>query len=484
MKPRSFRSGPMKPRSITRCLIAAVLLVELVAALALIAIAAFHESRIRFRTLDATLQSQAATLLGAVGEADDPANVKLDIRGIAVPRHDLYRVTDETGRVLGQSAHWPSVAVQPSSSAVVENEPFRIRLDGRPYRFLQMQGTRVIDPGDSNGGVVHHITLLYGSPTGAVWHEVREAVRFYALASLLLLLMTGLTMAWFLRRGLAPLHELAEEAGRVSAQQWQFTAPESARTTRELAPLAHAIEAALLRLQQTFQQQRRFTSDAAHELKTDVAIVKSSLQLLAMRPRSVEEYQQGIDQSLQDCERLEATVQEMLTLAALQHQVPQATPSLSSPVTSDLTTFAEEAVRRFKPLAELRGVLVVLVAPNPALAPLESKEATLLCTNLLLNAIQHSRAGSPVQIDIAACDAHVAFAIEDYGEGIAPEVLPHVFEPFFRGDASRDRKSGGTGLGLTICKAICDRAGGTIKIQSTQGTGTRVVVELPKTLAR
>ena len=69
--------------------------------------------------------------------------------------------------------------------------------------------------------------------------------------------------------------------------------------------------------------------------------------------------------------------------------------------------------------------------------------------------------------------------IEDFGEGIAPDVLPHVFEPFFRGDESRDRKSGGTGLGLAICKAICEKAGGTIEISSTSGTGTRVTVQLP-----
>jgi signal transduction histidine kinase len=74
--------------------------------------------------------------------------------------------------------------------------------------------------------------------------------------------------------------------------------------------------------------------------------------------------------------------------------------------------------------------------------------------------------------------------VEDFGEGIAPDVLPHVFEPFFRGDVSRDRKSGGTGLGLAICKAICEKAGGSIEIASEPGAGTRVTVHLPAARAK
>ncbi|MCU1324292.1 MAG: integral rane sensor signal transduction histidine kinase [Acidobacteriaceae bacterium] len=462
----------MKSRSITRRLIIAVLLLELLAALALVALATFHESSIRFRAFDATLQSRAATLLGAVGEADDPANVMLDTRGITIPKRDLYSVTDETGRILGQSPHWLKEPIDPA----VYEALFRVKRNGQTYRFVHLQGTRIIDPGDKNGGVIHHITLLYGAPTGPIWHEVREAVSFYTFASLVLLTLTGIIMAWFLRRGLAPLRELADEAGRVSAHQWQFTPPESARTTRELAPLADAIEAALLRLQQTFQQQRRFTSDAAHELKTDVAIVKSSLQLLSMRPRAVDEYQEGLEVALRDCNRLESTVQEMLTLAGMQYTAHQ---TASPTQASDLARCAQEAVHRFAPLAQLRQINVILATGGAAMVALDEKESTLLCTNLILNAIQHSHPASSVQVGLRSEHGQINLTVDDQGEGIAANILPHVFEPFFRGDASRDRKSGGTGLGLAICKAICERAAGSIEIFSTLNTGTRVLVQLP-----
>jgi signal transduction histidine kinase len=462
-------------RSISRRLIAAVLLVELLAAFVLVAMTVLHESRIHFRTFDIMLHGRVDSLFGAVGDADDPNdNVMLDLRSVSVPPMDLYNVEEE-GRILGRSASWPAEELK---SAVPDQRGFyNIRFNGRRYRFIRLQGTRVVDPGDKNGGISHHITLLYGSPTQRVWREVREAAQFYVVASLILLTFTGLIMALFLRRGLEPLHELATEAGRVSAQQWRFTPPESARTTRELSPLAHAIEAALIRLHQTFEQQKRFTSDAAHELKTDVAIVKSSIQLLAMRPRSVEEYQQGLDLCLSDCVRLENIVQEMLTLAGSQYAAGQNGKSTTD--VSDLALYAREALEKFTSLAELRRVHPTLAISGPTLVALDPKDCNLLCSNLLLNAIQHSTPGSEVHIELLGNDTSLTMLVEDFGEGIAPDVLPHVFEPFFRGDVSRDRKSGGTGLGLAICKAICEKTGGSIEIASEPGAGTRVTVHLP-----
>ena len=452
------------------------MLLELLAALALVGLSVFHESHLRFRSFDFMLHGRADTLFGAVGDADDPNdNVFLDPHAIDVPPMDLYDVEEDTGRILGRSPNWPVDEIK--SAAPDERGFYNLRLNGHHYRFFRLQGTRTVDPGAKNGGTPHHITVFYGGPTEHVWEEVREAARFYVVASLILLTLTGLIMAWFLRRGLAPLRELATEAGRVSAQQWRFTPPESARTTRELSPLAHAIEAALVRLHQTFEQQKRFTSDAAHELKTDVAIVKSSIQLLAMRPRSVEEYQQGLELCLSDCTRLENIVQEMLTLAGSQYAAGRDDRTTAD--ISDLALYAREALEKFISLAELRKVHPTLAISGPTLVALDAKDCNLLCSNLLLNGIQHSPPGSEVHIELLGKEASLTMLIEDFGEGIAADVLPHVFEPFFRGDESRDRKSGGTGLGLAICKAICEKAGGSIEIASEPGAGTRVTVRLP-----
>ena len=103
---------------------------------------------------------------------------------------------------------------------------------------------------------------------------IRGAVEFYAAGSLLLLLVTGPLIAWLLHRGLEPLRQLAALAAQVSVDAWEFSPPASARTTRELAPLTQAIESVLQRLERSFVQQRTFVSDAAHELKTAVAVAQ------------------------------------------------------------------------------------------------------------------------------------------------------------------------------------------------------------------
>jgi signal transduction histidine kinase len=102
-----------------------------------------------------------------------------------------------------------------------------------------------------------------------------------------------------------------------------------------------------------------------------------------------------------------------------------------------------------------------------------------LCGNLLLNALQHSPAGSAIRAVVQQDGTHAELAIEDDGEGIAAEDLPHVFERFYRGDPSRSRSTGGTGLGLAICKAIAFRWQGTIDISSNLGIGTKVMVRFP-----
>jgi signal transduction histidine kinase len=99
----------------------------------------------------------------------------------------------------------------------------------------------------------------------------------------------------------------------------------------------------------------------------------------------------------------------------------------------------------------------------------------------LLNALQHASPTSAINVEIEQEDSEARIKIHDQGEGIPAESLPHIFERFSRAEASRSRKTGGTGLGLAICKAVVDKCGGSIEIQSEVGRGTTVVVRLPLT---
>ena len=224
-----------------------------------------------------------------------------------------------------------------------------------------------------------------------------------------------------------------------------------------------------------FLQQQIFVHDAAHELKTAVTIIKSSLQLLTSRKRTATEYEHGLELCLSDCARMEDLVQKLLTLARLEQPRQEAVV----PAKTDLSECLREVAEQMEPLASMRGVSLVLEPKEGTLACIASDECATLATNLVVNALQHTPSGGSVILRVRTQKTATVFEVEDNGEGIRAEDLPHVFDRFYRGDPSRSRHTGGAGLGLAICRAIAETAGGGIEISSEVGRGTLARVTLP-----
>lgn len=476
----SSRQGSQRVKpdlSVTRRLAATVLVVELLSVLVLICALAIHEHYTQLKSFDAMLRGDAQAMIGAVQEAEDQQeNVMLDLRELHIPKSVVYRVEDEGHRVVGQQGQVPSFETNG------EQPIFRMqRVAGKSYRFVTLHGTRYTDPGSQKSETRHSITILYGAPVGHVWWEVWEAIQFAAIAASILLGVTTLLIIVLLRQGLSPIYQLAHAAERIHSDNWCFDVPTNARRTVELRPLTDALEGAMRRVQLSFEQQRRFTSDAAHELKTDVAIIKSSFQLLKMRKRTAKEYDRGLAQSLEDFTRLETSVQKMLTLARLEQPKEHANPVAAPPLCS-LGEVSEEAVHQTIAFSELRRVKVVTSCQSGVVVALDRTDALLLCSNVLLNALQHSPEGGRVDVDLNYDGQMAHLTVQDQGEGILEEDRPYLFNPFYRNDPSRSRKNGGTGLGLSICKAICKRGNGRIDIANGSEGGARVTIDLPARL--
>ncbi len=474
----------MKAYSITRRLIIMVLLVELCSAVCVSGVAYIYERHDHFRAFDILLSGRADSVVGAVQSSDDAQDsLMLDGSEIDIPHDDIYDVRDATNRVLGHSAEVVDFAqaFRPSPSRADKIDPDgdeasfgNVEFHGKAYRVIRVLGVRVIDPGEK-GGMRRTVVVYYGSPVHRVWKAIYRAVTFYALSSLVVLAVTGVLMSWLLNRGLAPLRALASGAAAVSVTSWTFDAPASARMTRELSPLVNALESLLLGLQQSFEQQRRFVGDAAHELKTSVAVLKSSLQLLGMKPRSQQEYHAGLERCLLDCQRMEQLVAQMLTLARIEETDAKSAGEHSSDIYACLQDVSSQLVT----MAEANEIHLVLVGEDSLYAALDPGQLKLLCTNLLMNAMQHSPSESVVTVKVGKTDGFAEIRFCDAGDGIDAADLPRIFERFSRSDPSRSRNTGGTGLGLAICKAITDKCGGAIKISSEIRNGTTVLVRIP-----
>lgn len=458
----------MKSRSLIHRMVGAVLGLELVCAIAFCGTALWHERTSRLRAFDAVLQGRSDSLLGAVQDAEDPAdNVVVDPAELKLPNEDVYAVYNQGGERLGGSRSPASVLTQR------QGDGYRsANLNGQRYRVLEREALRIIDREENSGiGLRRPVTIVYAAPTQHLWHEIMEAARFYAWVSLVLVGGTALLLIVLIRAFLQPIEDLAGAAGRVMPSSLSFIPPASALRTRELQPLAQAVSALVTRLGVAIEKQHRFVGDAAHELKTAVAVVRSSIQVLGLKPRSIEEYQGGLDGILADNERTEELVARMLTLARFEERYEAPTQAL------DLAETIDEALQALCPLAaahEIRLERQFTVGVHTRVAP---DAVHTLISNLVVNAVQHSPRGSSVLVSVGfdpQMKEGAVLEVQDHGYGISEKSLPYVFDRFYREDVSRSRETGGAGLGLAICKSIVDAAGGTISLESVPGRGTRV----------
>lgn len=460
----------MKRRSLRKRLIAAVLLLECVLLTAFVGAMHIYLWRSHMHAFNEMVRGRADSLLGQVHDAEDAGdNVAINEAALDLRNGDLWMARDDGGRILAQSAEWNSGAL---AALGATQAPHDIRVDGKLFRGLVLRGVRQIDAEQGNPGIARPVTIYYAAPLEPVNQAMLEATRFLVVASLSFLALTAGGLAWLLGRGLAPLEELSQAAAQITPRHPRFRAPESARSTEELAVLTRALESATRRLEEAFVRQRVFVNDAAHELKTAVTIIKSSLQLLASRPRSTREYAAGLETCMADCARMEELVQRMLQLARFERHFSK------SSTHCDVAEVTRDVAAQMQRLAEIREVAIAVEARDSALAPLEGDACGSLLANLLLNAVQHTAAGGSVTATIRT-GALITVEVRDTGRGIAPEDLPHLFERFWRGDSSRARNTGGAGLGLSICKAIVDGCGGEISVVSRLGEGTCVTVRLP-----
>jgi len=461
--------------SIKTQIIVAVLVSQLLLALVLTLAVVLYSRYQLLAGFDIMLEGRADSVLAAIHEPEDGnQNLILDRSRLNFPGRDLVEVWDDAGNLVWRSRNW-----QGTPAAVMASASARFELTQGPfsYRGIVLRKATIFDDDEPQSPAsLRKVTIIYAASTRELNRRIFKIGLFAAGLSFLLVSLAGLFAAHGVRKGLEPVQELALEASRVSARNWSFTSPHTARERQELAPLAEALDATLARLHLAFERERKFIADAAHELKTSVAILKSSLQLLICQPRSTSDYRAGIEHSLEDCARVEAVVCSTLTLASAEAQGDQGP---REPLTAlDVVRNCQQAMADVTPLSQSRGISLRCISHNSPMVKADPISLHTVWVNLLQNAIQHSPEGSTVTLEVVASGPDtVSVIVEDSGVGIPSEELPYVFDRFWRGDPSRSRSTGGFGLGLSICRAIVESYDGRIEIAS--GAGTRVLVSLP-----
>jgi heavy metal sensor kinase len=301
---------------------------------------------------------------------------------------------------------------------------------------------------------------------------VRRALIVAALVTLLLAALPGYFLA---RRSLAPVGVMTRRAARIGAENLSERLP-VANAADELGQLAVVFNDLLDRLQSAFQRQRQFMASAAHELRTPVAVVRGEAELaLSREERSPAEYREALDSMKVEAVRMSRIVDDLLTLSrAVSGQLHMQRSKL------DLREIIEDAVRALRVGMPERSVAVDLDLREEM--PFEGDGQLLqrVFSNLILNAIRHTDAGTRVEVSGRRAGASYDIRVRDHGQGVAPADTEGIFEPFFRGEQARGAgEDNGAGLGLPIARSSAQVHGGEVVMLSTGSEGSVFQVTLP-----
>jgi signal transduction histidine kinase len=262
-----------------------------------------------------------------------------------------------------------------------------------------------------------------------------------------------------IRDSLAPMQELARRAARISPTATDVRLP-AAGLPPELKPMVVAINGALERLDEGFRMQREFTADAAHELRTPLAILATNLD--SMENRQVAAALRA------DVERMGRLVNQLLSVATLEAL------AVAPDEIADLQAIAVDVAGSLAPLALKRGRSLAVTGTSAAV-PVRGNAESLrqALRNLIENALQHTPAGTEVEIEVTD---EPAVHVSDRGPGVPPELRSRVVQRFWRADR---RKGEGSGLGLAIVSRILAAHGGRLAVDDALGGGARFSLVLP-----
>ena len=305
--------------------------------------------------------------------------------------------------------------------------------------------------------------LMFITSRGGEDHDIAGRVLVVMAAALVVVL----TAAYFyIRRVLKPLRMLKTGVSELAAGKLDHRVPQTGND--ELRDLAEAFNTMAKRLADLLDSKEHLLLDMSHELRSPLTRIKVQLEFLQ-------------DEEIREALRADVTEMETMVTAILEEARLRTSASALKPEPVEMVELVRSIAAEFDD--RLPGIEYGPL--EPATAAVDRQKIKTVLRNLVDNALKHTpNDGDPVILSTTRRQGHVLIVVEDRGEGIEESALPHLFEPFYRADASRSRKTGGYGLGLSLCKAIVDAHQGSIEIDSTPNKGTTVSVSLPSALSR
>jgi heavy metal sensor kinase len=419
-----------------------------------------HELRVRSDNIEKYLQANRPP--------EDAAASRILPEGSGLgPGDDLYQVTDDSGSMVYQSSAMLELQV-PLDTGRLRNH-YRHRRDAGDFTTFYRRGVdvRVLS---SQVQVGRHEYRVQVATIVTPLYEILNTVRLWAWIGLpLIVCVAGIGGYWLSGRAMKPVRNLVLATREISERNLS-TRLKVPPAQDELHELANTMNAMLERLEAAFMRMTRFTSDASHELRTPVTVIRTTSEVILERERSAEEYQEMVGQILRESVFTSELIDQLLTLARADAETAQ----LSLEPT-DLRELIEELEAGSRTLAESRGIHWSAQIPTDAVVvPGDRPHLRRLLLILIDNACRYTQAGGTVRLSLQASEREAIIEVTDTGIGVPPEELTHIFQRFYRAANARYFNPEGTGLGLSIAHWIALAHGGSLTARSSIGEGTSV----------
>ena len=314
--------------------------------------------------------------------------------------------------------------------------------------------------------------VLVAADTAAMDAALRQRLAFLYLVPFFAL-AGGLGGRWLAGRALRPVSRLAEAADRITAGNLSERLPVPSGSD-EIARLADVLNSMLARLGAAFEQSVRFSADASHELRTPLTVMRASIETALKEAGGDERRERLLLDLLDEVAALTAIADNLLLLARFD---AGAAPARLAPL--DLSALTEEATEDAAMLGESRAIRVHSdIAPDVTVAG-DAGLLHRLLLNLLGNAVRHNREGGEVRVALRAESGRARLTVSNTGAPIPPEDAERLFTRFFRPGGDRTRDTGGSGLGLSLCREIAHAHAGEIRLVASDAEATTFEVELP-----
>jgi len=385
-------------------------------------------------------------------------------------RH-YVRILDENGRTLMETPHMAERTPPSQFPTLGEfqqvnlKEVARVGSDGTPFYLVSAWAQL--------GGAGRERRIIQVALDVSDYHEIESVYRrWIALVLVLGVIVSAAAGAAVARRGLRPLREMEQATQRITPTRLHERIG-SSTWPRELAALAHAFDAMLGRLEESFNRLSQFSSDLAHELRTPINNLRGETEVALSKARTAEDYRQVLESNLEEYARLTRMVEELLFLARAENPATRIERSRF-----EVRKEIEAVVEYHDAVAQEQQIAVQCAGEGVVEA--DPRLFRRAFSNLLSNALRYSPRSSTISVTVTQRpDRSVEIRVSDTGPGIAAEHLGRIFDRFYRADGSRSEHADGNGLGLAIVKSIMDLHGGTARVESEVGKGTTAVLTFP-----